>query len=263
MQALLEFIQKYYDKQNVGDTPENTGQCVGVIEVWLDNLNLNTPHLFGNAKDLLTDADTSKFDVIQNTPDNFPLSGDIMVFGETYGGGVGHTGIVVAADSNTFSLFQQNDPTGSKPSIKTYNYTGVLGWLHPKVSVAPQDGLQQELDQCRAERDKNWNLYQADETTISNLNQIINDRNNDITQLNATTMTLKTQLTSSQQEVDTLKPIAASVPDLKKQLEQALSDRTVCLQAEAKQQEKITNLEVQLAEGKPKGFFAKLIFLFK
>jgi prefoldin subunit 5 len=35
-------------------------------------------------------------------------------------------------DTKTFQAFSQNDPTGSKCVLKTYNYDYVLGWLHFK-----------------------------------------------------------------------------------------------------------------------------------
>ena len=133
--TLDEFITKYTGQSNVGDTPENIGQCVGLIEVYTDMLGL--PHTWGNAKDLFTTADPSSFDIIQNTPTNFPLAGDILVFGTTYGNGSGHTGIVVTADANTVTLFEQNDPVGSTPHETRYNYPDCLGWLHPKVSTLP------------------------------------------------------------------------------------------------------------------------------
>ncbi|SRR5258706_12088506 len=128
---LLGFIQKYYRVPKVGDNPQNIGQCVGLIEVFTDSLNL--PHTYGNAKDLLANADPNAFDVIHNLPTNFPVAGDIMVWGSQWGGGYGHTGVIVCANVNNFACFEQNNPTGSSPLINNHpNYSGVLGWLHPK-----------------------------------------------------------------------------------------------------------------------------------
>lgn len=155
--TLLEFILKYYDQKNVGDTLENTGQCVGLIETWTDLLGL--VHTWGNAKDLLVNADTGVFDVVQNTPTNIPLPGDIFVFGKNYGGGLGHTGIVVAASVNIVSLFEQNDPKGATPRLKTYIYGGpndALGWLHPKNFNAIDSSV---IDSLKKERDAQKELY--------------------------------------------------------------------------------------------------------
>lgn len=135
-QILLDFLNKYFGVANVGDTPENKGECVGLIEVFLDVLNLNTPHLYGNAKDLLENADKTKFDVVYNDPNNynqFPPRGAIMVADSSWGWGKGHTGLVLRANGYTFSLFDQNNPVGSRPTITNYhNYAGWKGWLIPK-----------------------------------------------------------------------------------------------------------------------------------
>ncbi len=135
MSQLQDFINQYTNQPNVGDTPENTNECVGLIEVWTDYLGLT--HTWGNAKDLLANANRDAFEVIYNTPDGVPSPGDIFCFDGNYGGGVGHTGVVVTADVNTVTLFQQNDPTNSNPYQKTYTYNHAIGWMHPKVLDAP------------------------------------------------------------------------------------------------------------------------------
>lgn len=164
-QDLLNFIQEYYGIL-CGDTPANFGQCVGLIEIWLDKLGLNTPHLYGNAKDLLNNADTSKFDVIHNdinNPNQFPLPGDIFVYGDTWGGGDGHTGVILIADGKSVILFEQNNP--GIPVLKRETYKGCLGWLHPKNFKNPQ----QIEDELRTARDTNWDLLEAQRKTNSDL----------------------------------------------------------------------------------------------
>jgi hypothetical protein len=132
---LQQFINTYTGIL-CGDTPENKGECVGLSELWMDDLGLNTPHEYGNARDLLANANTNNFDIIYNTPTGFPLPGDIMVWGTSWGGGYGHTGVIVTADINQFTCFEQNNPTGHAPQINGHtNYNGVLGWLHPKVAI--------------------------------------------------------------------------------------------------------------------------------
>jgi hypothetical protein len=130
---LGQFITRYRGNAGVGDTPGNRGQCVGLVEVWTDLLGL--PHTWGNAKDLLDDADPKHYTRTANTPTNYPLVGDVVVWGSTWGGGYGHTGIVVTAYELVMTVFQQNDPEGSTPHLKTYGYAGVLGWLHPLVKL--------------------------------------------------------------------------------------------------------------------------------
>ena len=155
LDQLNKFIAQYVNQGNVGDTPQNKGQCVGLIEVWIDQLN--GPHDWGNAKDLLANADTSFFDVVYNDPNDvnqIPVPGDIMVWGPSWGGGDGHTGVLVTATkaSTVFTCFEQNNPAGHVCWIVTHNtYTGILGWLHPKITAAP-------VDTCPQDRDTNWNM---------------------------------------------------------------------------------------------------------
>lgn len=131
--ALHTLITRLTGHRNVGDTPGNRGQCVGLVEVWTDSLGL--PHTWGNAKDLLAYADLRSYKVTMNLPTNYPVPGDIIVWGETWGGGYGHTGIIVTAAVMSFVAFEQNDPEGSPPHLKLYEYGGVLGWLHPLVKL--------------------------------------------------------------------------------------------------------------------------------
>ena len=128
---LAAFISKYSGKWSVGNTPENTGQCVGLVEVWMDSLHL--PHVWGDAADLLSNANMGSYLRIYNSATNFPLPGDIVVWGPTWGGGHGHTGIAVRAGVMNFTAFQQNDPENSTPHRKFYAYNGVRGWLRPLV----------------------------------------------------------------------------------------------------------------------------------
>jgi hypothetical protein len=110
-----------------GDNAANQGQCVGLVEAWLDHLG--KPHVFGNAKDLLREASTAAYMVVVNTPNNFPKPGDIIVWGSTWGNGFGHTAIVLAANVYWVAVLEQNDPTGAMPVAATHGYSGVIGWL--------------------------------------------------------------------------------------------------------------------------------------
>ena len=125
---LAAFITQYLGKANTGDTPGNRGQCVGLIEVWLDANKL--PHIPGNAVDLLANADLKVYKRTTNIPTNWPQPGNIVCWNGTWGGGYGHTAIVVAANAMGLVVFEQNDPEGAPPLVATHNYSGVAGWLH-------------------------------------------------------------------------------------------------------------------------------------
>jgi hypothetical protein len=126
---LGQFLDTYYGKANVGDTPANRGQCVGLSELWMDALG--APHVWGDAKDLLNNAPVDKYRIVHNLPTNYPQPGDIVVWGANWGGGAGHTGICVFAGVMRLTVYEQNDPDGSPPHLKVYPYGGILGWLSP------------------------------------------------------------------------------------------------------------------------------------
>lgn len=136
MLSFDEFLSQYNGQQNVGNTPENKGQCVGLVSVWMDNLGI--AHEWGDAKDLFDNAGPNSFEKIANTPDGIPQKGDIMVWSGTFNRGPGHTGIATGTgDTNTFECFEQNDPLGSSCHLKTYNYNYVTGWIRPRTAIIP------------------------------------------------------------------------------------------------------------------------------
>jgi len=129
-----QFYNEYKGKPNVGNTAANKGECVGLSSLWMDNFNI--PHVYGHAKDLYTNAKTTDFAKIPNSPDAIVQKGDIVVWSAGFNGTYGHTGIATGkADINSFECFEQNDPLGSTPHNKTYNYAYVIGWLRPKKAI--------------------------------------------------------------------------------------------------------------------------------
>jgi len=125
--TLENFIRTYLGVAGVGDTTENLGQCVGLIEKWLDINNL--PHIWGNAVDLLNNAPLSVYKIVRNQPTNMPSGGNIVCWDATWGGGNGHCAIVLAANVNQLAVLEQNNPNGSPPLVATHGYTGVAGWI--------------------------------------------------------------------------------------------------------------------------------------
>lgn len=103
-------------------------------------------------------TESQYFDKVDNTPSGIPQKGDIVLFNKTSSNPYGHVCIFVSGDANRFKSFDANYPTGSLPHIQDHTYGYCLGWLHPKNT---QPDLQAQLDQCRDERDKNWNMFVA------------------------------------------------------------------------------------------------------
>lgn len=125
--TLISFIKLWFAHFQTGDTAENKGQCVGLVESWLDANS--KPHIWGDACELLQVADRKVYKVYYNTTFNFPPLGAIVVWDATWGAGHGHCAIAVAADSMHLAVFEQNNPAFSPPVLATHGYSGVLGWL--------------------------------------------------------------------------------------------------------------------------------------
>ena len=127
MVDLAKFISQYLGKANTGENSVNKGQCVGLIEVWLTANG--KPHIPGNAVDLLANADPKVYKKTVNIPTNVPPPGAIVCWNGTWGGGYGHTAVVVAANVLQLVVFEQNDPDGAPPTVATHPYSGIQGWI--------------------------------------------------------------------------------------------------------------------------------------
>jgi hypothetical protein len=121
------FINLYLGKPNIGDTGQNRGQCVGLVETWLDYLA--RVHIPGNAVDLLSNAPGLGYKTVANAPTNFPAPGDIVTWGPSWGGGFGHCAVVIAADDMQLVVFEENDPLGAGCLVGLHDYSGVQGWI--------------------------------------------------------------------------------------------------------------------------------------
>ena len=91
------------------------------------------------------------------------------------------------------------------------------------------------------------NKFKQLKSTCANLNQQINDRNNDITKLNATVSTQEAQIASLNQQKEMAEEQAKKVPDLTKKVEQYEEYQITWRENEAKYLKKITDLTNQSA----------------
>lgn len=127
-----------------GTTDANFGQCTAVADAWEALLGL--PFVYGNAVDIYANAPESEFVKTLNGPTNFPVVGDIVVWHQDPRVGTnqfGHVAVVVDADVNSFTVFEQNDTIGGgdgSPRLHHFsNYAGVTGWLHAHaLDVVPE-----------------------------------------------------------------------------------------------------------------------------
>lgn len=157
MSAFDDFKNKWENKPNVGNTAQNIGQCVGLVEIWIDAIG--GPHIWGDAKDLYNNAPTDFFVQIEDTLTAIPQKGDIIVWSGSFNNGAGHTGIATGkADINSFDCFEQNDPLGSRPHVKNYNYEYVTGWLRPKNPIVETISVPKTDFENLVTKSSNWDI---------------------------------------------------------------------------------------------------------
>lgn len=166
MLTLKEFLYKYTGQKNVGNTPQNTGECVGLVMVWVANLGLS--HFWGHAKDLFDNAPADQFSKFKNSPDIYPVGGDIITWNGRFAGsgGYGHTALVLWSnhEQDSFTVLEQNNPLGESGlqcEITTYKeWTNVIGWLRPKNYKDGSDcsgefaELEVKITELRGQREK-------------------------------------------------------------------------------------------------------------
>ena len=151
---LKDFIKKYTGIK-CGNTEVNFGQCTGLANLWIAELKLS--HLWGHGKDMYANAKTSEYIKIPNSPNVYPVAGDIICWNGRTGGGYGHIAIVTEsnADEDTFTVFEQNNPLGSPPKITKYTkWTNVIGWLRPKVLAEQTDDCEKKIKELEKELQK-------------------------------------------------------------------------------------------------------------
>jgi hypothetical protein len=134
MASVQDLINKY-NGTKINTDGADAGQCTAVPHAW-EEMN-GWPVVLGNAKDTLGNAPSAVYLKVTNTPTNAPVPGSIVVWGPTWGGGLGHTAVVVASNINTFECFEQNDGDNGLAHVGTHNYSGVEGWFTPLTLSAP------------------------------------------------------------------------------------------------------------------------------
>lgn len=138
---LQEFIKQYQGKQ-VNSRGGILGECVALAQRWAEVNGVSGSPVFpvAAAKDM-AGSRPDAFTWIANTPTGVPQPGDIIVMNGRVGGGYGHTGIVTAANQNTFNIFDQwNIGGGATAGIRTYGYGSVSGWLRLKNKASNNQG---------------------------------------------------------------------------------------------------------------------------
>lgn len=109
-------------------------QCMDLAYAWILFLRLPKATIQNTyAYEVYTKPKTISleyFEFVPNTPDAFPIDGDVVVF---KGGTAGHIAIGLSGSTKTkLLIFEQNNPLGTHAHIQERSYTNVLGWLRLK-----------------------------------------------------------------------------------------------------------------------------------
>lgn len=130
-----EFIAKY-----TGKFVEYHSYGAGALYQCVDCVNQYIVEVLGkqaiigtNAQDVPSKVSKDDYDYILNTPTGVPSKGDIVIFKSA--DKVGHISIFIEGNTNLFTSFEQNYPTGSPCKKVNHNYVNVLGWLKPKAKT--------------------------------------------------------------------------------------------------------------------------------
>jgi len=104
-------------------------------------------YLFGHglkgngAKDIPTWNDfTGEATVIKNVASTLAQPGDVFVYGSHWGGGYGHTGIVLSATLNSITVLEQNYLGGGYDkwevtTKRTHEYSNPMWFIRPHYKV--------------------------------------------------------------------------------------------------------------------------------
>jgi len=168
-QEFDKFVFKYNGKFVEVVDPTNKNQCMDLSRAWLDVLGHGEAnnHFFAHQVYTAVTVKTKQyFDLISNTPEAIPQTGDIVVWSKSYNGTAGHIAICARGiDTRTFDAFSQNDPTGSPSTIRNYTYTNVLGWLRFKNQTVPAPAPATTIEQAIRElvKDQSKQKYYLDD----------------------------------------------------------------------------------------------------
>jgi len=173
--TIKQFVDKWLGKKADFDGAYG-GQCVDLARFYFrDVLEINQPKSVVGAGDFWGNYDSdpnlkNNFTKISNTADFIPKEGDVMIWNKRAGGGYGHIAIVYGNDHNTtyFHSFDQNWSKVSYCEIVKHTYTNVYGVFRP-LKTTQESMTEEEINQMRLDRDKNWNLYQTELENVKKL----------------------------------------------------------------------------------------------
>jgi hypothetical protein len=171
-------------------------QCMDLAYEWIFCLgfpkatiqNLYAYEVFTKPKQITFDY----FELIPNTPDGFPIDGDLVVW---KGGEAGHIAIALSGSTkDRLLIYEQNNPLGTNPHIQERSYKNVLGWLRPRIKFL---GVQEITDQTKINIGGDFKEMEV-QAIRSMLNDLWSDKKTLSEQLIGMSSSLKTERESRQ-----------------------------------------------------------------
>lgn len=146
---LDSFVKKYEGKTKGYPTDSSyQGECLSIAKLYIKEVfGIDAPPsgsnsaygYWSNFPNPLPDY----FEKVSNTPNGIPTKGCLIIWNTATGDGYGHIAIYTDGDVNTFTSFDQNWG-GRQAHLQNHDYSNVVGWLAPKLSVStttPQPGV--------------------------------------------------------------------------------------------------------------------------
>lgn len=132
------------------------------------------------------------FNAIPNTPDVFPINGDIVIWKKAVSLPYGHVAVAISGNLKEFISFDQNWPSGSFCHKQSHNYNNVRGWLRKKGVIMPTtpSGDLQKIFDYYAVKSVDELIHMVDEQLgflkdARSTNQKLMVQNNALTETNA------------------------------------------------------------------------------
>jgi len=134
-----EFKNKWNNQYcEIAGSSNAINQCTDCANAYIRDV-LGLPIIeHTNAQDFPKKCLPPKYEYIKNSPSDFPLQGDIVIW--TSPDRIGHISICDRADIKSLDCFGQNWPVGSNCHIQHHTYTtasklNVDGWLRCKIDM--------------------------------------------------------------------------------------------------------------------------------
>lgn len=243
-QEVINFLEsKVGTKVKCVGNPSLDGQCVSLIKSLMDFLGVKDPYKArGHAKTCIS--------AYLNEGIAKPGMGFLSVFSnKNMGDGYGH--IWCNAGDGTGTYYESNGQKAlTVTKGKTYSYDSVCNF-DEYIQITTGTMTEEEINQMRLDRDKNWNSYQAELENVKKLKIEIESLNRTITEIKLNqdkdVISLKKTHSDFVENLITIlngsNPLGLSSEELVVKLVQEAISKETSLQAEIKALQKTTDQE--------------------